>query len=84
MVNFRTLSFFSYKTEKQINNTEIKEDHVLLIIKNLKPNKAQGWNAFISMMQLCGKIIRKPSKYLFESSKHMDGKFFHSYGATMW
>ena len=51
------------------SDIEIKEDDILLIIKNLNPNKAHGWdNVSISMMQLCSKSIVKPLKYLFESS----------------
>ena len=33
---------FSYKTEKRISDTEIKEDNRVLIIKNLNPDKAHG------------------------------------------
>ena len=47
----------------------IKEDDILLIIKNLNPNKAHGWdNVSIRMLQLCDKFTVKPLKYLFESS----------------
>ena len=60
---------FCYKTQKRISDIEIKEDDILLIIKNLNPNKAHGWdNVSIRMIQLCGKSIAKPLKYLFESS----------------
>ena len=69
VVNSSTLPNFSYKIQKRINNIEIKEDHVLLIIKNLNPNKAHEWdNVSIHVIQLCGKPIVKPLKYLFESS----------------
>ena len=38
-------------------------------MKNLNPNKAHGWdNVSIHMIQLCGKSIAKPLKYLFELS----------------
>ena len=41
-------------------------------MKNLNLNKAHGWdNVSIHMMQLCGKSIGKPLKYLFESSLTM-------------
>ena len=60
---------FCYKTQKRISDTEIKEDDILLIIKNLNPNKAHVWdNVSIRVTQLCGKAIVKPLKYLFESS----------------
>ena len=69
VVNSSTLPTFSYKTQKRISDIEIKEDDILLIIKNLNPNKAHGWdNVSIRMIQLCGKSIVKPLKYLFESS----------------
>ena len=69
VVNSCTLLNFCYKTQKRISDIEIKEDDILLIIKNLNPNKAHGWdNVSIRMIQLCGKSIVKPLKYLFESS----------------
>ena len=69
VVNSSTLPNFSCKTQKQISDFEIKEDDILLIIKNLNSNKAHGWdNVSIRMIELCGKSILKPLKYLFESS----------------
>ena len=69
VVNSSTLPNFCYKTQKRISDIEIKEDDILLIIKNLNPNKAHGWdNVFIRIIQLCGKSIAKPLKHLFESS----------------
>ena len=54
MVSSSTLLNFCYKTE----TNEIKEDDILLIIKNLNPNKAHGWdNISACMIQLCGKSI---------------------------
>ena len=68
VVNSSELPNFSYKTEKRISDTEIKEDNILLIIKNLNPSKAHGWNnVSIPMIQLRGKTIVTPLKYLFES-----------------
>ena len=40
--NYNTLPNFCYKTQKRISDIEIKEDDILLIIKNLNPNKAHG------------------------------------------
>ena len=69
VVNSSTLPNFCYKTQKRLIDIEIKEDDILLIIKNLNPNKAYGWdNVSIRMIQLCGKSIVKPLKYLYESS----------------
>ena len=69
VVNSSTPHNFCDKTQKRISDIEIKEDDILLIIKNLNPNKTHGWeNVSIRMIQLCGKSIVKPLKYLFESS----------------
>ena len=69
VVNSSTLCNFCCKTQKQISDIEIKEDDILLIIKKLNLDKAHGWdNVSICMIQLCGKSIVKPLKYLFESS----------------
>ena len=68
-VNSSTLPNFCYKTQKRISDIEIKEDDIVLIIKNVNPNKAHGWdNVSIRMIQLCRKSIEKPLNYLFESS----------------
>ena len=69
VVNYSTLLNFSYKTQKRVSDIEIKEDDILLIIKNLNPNKAHGWdNVSIRMIQRCVKSILTPLKLLFESS----------------
>ena len=69
VVNSSTLPNFCYKTQKLISNIEIQEDDILLIIKNLNPNKALGWdNVSIRLIQLCVKSIAKVLKYLFVSS----------------
>ena len=69
VVNSSRLPYFCYKTQKRISDIEIKEDNILLIIKNLNPTKEHGRdNVSIHMIQLCGKSIVKPLKYLFESS----------------
>ena len=69
VVNSSTLSYFCYKIQKRISDTEIKEDDILLTIKNSNLNKAHGWdNVSTRMIQLCGKSTVKPLKYLFESS----------------
>ena len=68
-VNSSTLPNFCYKTQKRISGIEINEDDILLIIKNLNPNKAHGWdNIYIRMIQSSGKSIVKPLNYLSESS----------------
>ena len=42
MVRSSILLNFSYKTQKQVSDFEIKEDDILLMIKNLNLNKAHG------------------------------------------
>ena len=50
VVNSSTLPNFFYKTQKRISDFEIKEDDILLLIKNLNRNKVHGWdNVFIRM-----------------------------------
>ena len=52
VVNSSTLPNLSYKIQKQISDFEIKEDNILLTIKNLNPNKAHGRdNVSICMIQ---------------------------------
>ena len=69
VVNANVLHNFSYKTQKQISDIKIREDDILLVIKNLNPNKAPGWdNVSIRMIHLCGKSFVKPLKHLSESS----------------
>ena len=68
VLNSSTLSSFSYKTEKRISNFDKTEDDIPLIFKNLNPTKSHGWdNIPIRIIQLSGKSIVKPLKYLFES-----------------
>ena len=64
VVNSSTLPNFCYQTQKRISDIEIKEDDILLIIKNLNSNKARGWDVSVRMIQLCGNSIAKPLKYL--------------------
>ena len=69
VVNSSALPNFCYKTQKWISDIELKKDDIFLIIKNLNPNKAHEWdNVSVRMIQLCGKSIIKPFKYLFKSS----------------
>ena len=68
MINSSTLPNISYKTQKRISDFEIKEDDILLIIKNVNPNKAYGWDKVsIHLIQLRGKSIVTTLKYIFES-----------------
>ena len=40
----RKLLKFSYKTKKRLTSFDIKDDDILLIIKNLNMNKAHRWD----------------------------------------
>ena len=66
--NTSTLQVFNFKTNKRLKSFEINENDLLLIIKNLNANKAQGWDDIsIRMMQACGKSIALPLKLLFKT-----------------
>ena len=63
------LPVFAYKTENCLDSVDIKEENIYLIIKNLIPNKAHGWDdIYIRMIKLCGKSAAFPLKLLFQSS----------------
>ena len=65
VVNSSTLPNFCYNMQKLITDIEIKEDDILLIIKNLNLNKAHGWdNVSVCMIQWSG----RSESGLFESS----------------
>ena len=56
--NGSKLSNFSYKTEKRLTSFDIKDDSILLTIKNLNVNKAHGWVQLpIRMIKACGNSI---------------------------
>ena len=64
--NASTLPSFDYKTDRRLSTIKILEDDIYLIIKNLNPAKAHGWdNISIRMLQLCGKSIVPPLKLIF-------------------
>ena len=63
------LPVFAYKTENRLDSVDIKEEDIYLIINNLIPNKARGWDDIsIRMIKLCSKSIAFPLKLLFQSS----------------
>ena len=63
------LPLFAYKMENHLDSVEIIEEDIYLIIKNLIPNKAHGWDDIsIRMIKLCGKCILFPLKFLFQTS----------------
>ena len=44
--NLLTYIFISYKIEKRLTSFDITDDDIILIINNLKANKAYGWDEF--------------------------------------
>ena len=59
---------FSYKNEKRLTFFDIKDDDILVIIKNLNVNKAHGWDQLsIRMIKACGNSISLPFKLIFKS-----------------
>ena len=61
------LPVFSYKTENYLDSVDIKEKDIYLVIKNLIPNKAHGWDDIsIRMIKFCGKSFTFPLKLLFK------------------
>ena len=66
--NSSVLPPLEYKTNGRLAAVNIKEDDIYLILKNLNPEKAHGWdNISIRMIQLCGKVIVEPLPILFLS-----------------
>ena len=48
--NGSKLPNFIYKTEKRLISFDIKDDDILLIIKNLNVNKAHGWDQLLKLV----------------------------------
>ena len=66
--NGSKLPSFSYKTEKRVTSFDIKDDDMLLIIKNLNVNKAHGWDQLlIRMIKVFCNSISLPLKLIFKS-----------------
>ena len=60
---------FAYKTENYLVSVNIEEEDIFLIIENLIPNKAHGWNDIsIRMIKFSGVSIVFPLNLLFLSS----------------
>ena len=66
--NGSKLPNFSYKTDKRLTSFDIKDDDILLIIKNLNVNKAHGRDQLsIIIIKACGNSISLPLKLIFKS-----------------
>ena len=64
--NSSVLPPLEYKTNGRLAAVNIKEDDIYLILKNLNPEKAHGWdNISIRMIQLCEKVIVELLPILF-------------------
>ena len=62
---------FSYKTQKLLTSSDVKDYDVLPIIKNLNVDKVHGWDQLsIRMIKSCGDAITFPLKLIFKSMKN--------------
>ena len=61
--------------EKSISSITLNYNDIATIVRNLDPNKAHGHDIVsIRMLKICGKLLCKPLKLIFQSCiKH--GKF---------
>ena len=76
--NSSNLPIFYLRTDETLSSLNIKDDDIFAIIKNLNPNKSQGWdNISIRMIKLCRKSIIYPLKPIFEAS--LQGQEFPDY-----
>ena len=66
--NGSKLPNFNYKNDKILTSFDIKDDDILLIIKNLNVDKSYGWDQLsIRMIKTCGDSITSPLKLIFKS-----------------
>ena len=66
--NGSKLTNFSYKTEKRLTSFDIKNDGILLIIKDLNVDKGHGWDQLsIRMIEACGNSIPFQLKLILKS-----------------
>ena len=66
--NDSKLPNFSYKTEKILTSSDIKDDEILPIVRNLNVDKAHGWDQLSTrMIKTCGDAITFPLKLIFKS-----------------
>ena len=55
-------------TNDQLTTLDIKEEDILKVIRNLKSNKAHGWDTIsIRMLKICDVSITKPLTFLFKN-----------------
>ena len=67
--NSSLLLLFSYRTNARIISFDIMDEDILLIIKNLDPARAHGWdNISIKMIKTCSESLTVPLKMIFEQS----------------
>ena len=68
MVNNSTLPQFEYLTDKRIDNVSFNDDDILLLIRNLSPNKAAGSDGITAqMLQICDSSVVLPLKLIFQN-----------------
>ena len=66
--NSSTLPDFSYHTDKRIDTVNILNDEILLLIRNINPNKASGSDGISGhMLRLCDDSLALTLKIIFEN-----------------
>ena len=66
--NKSLLSSLELKTNKSLENITFTDDHINLIIKNLKVDEMHGWdNISTRMIKPSGKSIVLPLRLIFQS-----------------
>ena len=77
------LPIFNFKTNNRLKSFEISKKDLLLIIKNLNVDKADGWNGiYIQMIQSCGKSLALPLMLLFKTILE-EGEHFRKVGKKL-
>ena len=62
------LPFFVSKTSKSLSDIPFDESDIQVILKQLNPNKAHGWdNISIRMIQICGDSLTAPLLIVYKN-----------------
>ena len=62
-------SYLNYKTDNRLSAVNVSIDDITKVLQNLDPNKAHDHDKIsIRMLQLCGNLICKPLKLIFQQA----------------
>ena len=62
-------SYLNYKTDNRLSAVNVSIDDTTKVLQNLDPNKAHDRDKIsIRMLQLCGNLICKPLKLIFQQA----------------